>query len=115
MLKREEIAEVFDTSAQKVRDVMELAERCDYYYNEKESGEDEMVFNGLGRVHEYFYSIEEVIEYFSKIDFETVLELGLISDEKYYFLKEKDEQDWEDEIEYRRYREREEEEFSRYF
>ena len=103
MLKREDIAEVFDSNRYKVDAIMELVEACDWYYSPKESTEEELVFRTMGRVSEYFYDLQEVIEYFALEEPEKAKELELISDEKYYNIlreKEQDEEAYFSDLEY---------------
>ena len=105
MLKEKYLTDVWDVPQYKVNDVLELARYCDWTYLAKESEEDEFVFITIGGAREYFYSMDEIIEYMADEAPEYAYDLRLLSDEKYYQIKEKREQEEIEEEANRRYNE----------
>ena len=105
MLKEKYLTDVWDVPQYKVDDVLEIARYCDWTYLAKESEEDEFVFVTIGGAKEYFYSMDEIIEYMANEAPEYAYNLRLLSDEKYYQMKEKREQEEVEEEWNRRYNE----------
>lgn len=105
MLKEKYLTDVWDVPQYKVDDILELARYCDWTYLAKESEEDEFVFVTIGGAKEYFYSMDEIIEYMANEALEYAYDLRILPCEKYYQIKEKREQEEVEEEWNRRYNE----------